>query len=105
VEDSERGRVLSAVVPLPTGVSWCQLIHARHTSYLICCSQPVFIYVYFKEYSDTEQSLTYFSEKMVETSGTSVVLMGFMMQVVAHLNSVEQHITSAIKNSFTYYPL
>jgi hypothetical protein len=56
------------------------------------------LYIYFKEYSDTEQSLTYPSEKLVETVGAAVTLMESMMAEVAHLNSVEQHITSAIKN-------
>jgi hypothetical protein len=51
-----------------------------------------------------QKSITYPSE-MVETLGTSVVLMYFMMQELIHLNSVEQHIISAIKNSFTSYLL
>jgi hypothetical protein len=38
------------------------------------------VFIYFKEYSDTEQSLTYPSQKVVETLGTSVALMEFMMQ-------------------------
>jgi hypothetical protein len=60
---------------------------------------PANVFIYFKECSDTEQSLTYPSEKLVETVGTAVTLMGCMMAEVAHLNSLEQHITAAIKNS------
>jgi hypothetical protein len=52
-----------------------------------------------KEYSDTEQSLTCPSEKLVETDGAAVILMESMMAEVAHLNSVEQHITAAIKHN------
>jgi hypothetical protein len=55
-------------------------------------------FIYFKVYCDTEQSLTY-SEKLVETVGTSVTLIKSMMAEVAHLNLMEQHITAAIKNS------
>jgi hypothetical protein len=40
-------------------------------------------YVYFKEYSDTEQSLTYPSEELVETA---VTLMEKIMAEVTHLN-------------------
>jgi hypothetical protein len=56
------------------------------------------VFIYFKEYSDAEQSLTYPSEKLVETVGTSVTLLETMMAMVAHLNSEEQHIKTAIKN-------
>jgi hypothetical protein len=58
--------------------------------------------IYFKEHSDTEQSLTYPSEKLVETVGTAVTLMEYMMAEVAHFSSVEQHITAAIKNSIDF---
>jgi hypothetical protein len=54
------------------------------------------VFIYFNKYSDTDQSLTYPSEKLVETVGAAVNLMESMM---AHLNSVEQYITAAIKNS------
>jgi hypothetical protein len=57
------------------------------------------VFIYFKEYSDTERSLTYPSEKLVKTVGTAVTSMEPMMTEVAHLNSVEQHITAAIKNN------
>jgi hypothetical protein len=56
------------------------------------------VFIYFKEYSDTEQSLTYPSGKLMEIVGTSVTLLESIMAGVAHLNSVEKHITAAIKN-------
>jgi hypothetical protein len=56
------------------------------------------VIIYFKKCGDTEQSLTY-PEKLVETVGTTVILMESVMAEVAHLSSVEQHITAAIKNS------
>jgi hypothetical protein len=60
------------------------------------------VFIYFKEYSDTEQSLTYPSEKLVETVGAAVTLMKSTMTEVANLNSVEHHITAAIKNSIDF---
>jgi hypothetical protein len=42
------------------------------------------VFIYFKEYSDTEQSLFYPSEKLLETVGTAVALMESMMAEVAH---------------------
>jgi hypothetical protein len=60
------------------------------------------VFVYFKEHSDTEQSLTYPSEKLVETVGTAVTLNESMMAEVAHLSSVEKHITAAITNSIEF---
>jgi hypothetical protein len=41
---------------------------------------PANVFIHFKEHSDTEQSLTYPSEKLVETVGTAVTLMESMMQ-------------------------
>jgi hypothetical protein len=60
------------------------------------------VFIYFKEYSDTEQFLTYPSEKLVETVAAAVTIMESMMAEVAHLNSVGQHITAAIKNSIDF---
>jgi hypothetical protein len=57
------------------------------------------VFIYFKEYSDTEQCLTYPSEKLVETVGAAVTIMESMMAEVAHLKSLEQRITAAIKNN------
>jgi hypothetical protein len=53
------------------------------------------VFIYFKKYSDTEQSPTYPSEKLF----AAATLIESVMAEVAHLNSVEQHITAAIKNS------
>jgi hypothetical protein len=39
---------------------------------------------------------------LVETVGTAVTLMECMMAEMAHLSSVEQHITAAIKNSIDF---
>jgi hypothetical protein len=60
------------------------------------------VFILFKEYSDAEQSLTYPSEKLVETVGAAVTLMKSVMTEVAHLNSVEQYITATINNSIDF---
>jgi hypothetical protein len=39
---------------------------------------------------------------MMETVGTAVTLMKSMIAEVAHLNTMEQHITAAIKNSIDF---
>jgi hypothetical protein len=44
------------------------------------------VFIYFKEYIDTGQSLIYPSEKLVETVCTSVTLLETMMAEEAHLN-------------------
>jgi hypothetical protein len=56
-------------------------------------------FIYFKEYSHTEQSLIYPSEKLVETVGISVTVLENIMADVAHLGSVKESITGAIENS------
>jgi hypothetical protein len=56
------------------------------------------VFIHFKEFSDTEQSLTK-PEKLVETVGTDGTLMESVMVEVAHLNSLWQHFIAAIKNS------
>jgi hypothetical protein len=45
-----------------------------------------------------QKFLNYSSETLVETAGNSVNLMEPMVAEMAHLNSVEQHTTAAIKN-------
>jgi arginine deiminase len=40
-----------------------------------------------------------FFEKLIETVGAAVTPLESMIAEVAHLNSLEQHITAAIKNS------
>jgi hypothetical protein len=73
-------------------------MHACLTSKVLL-STNVFIVWRTVEYSDTKQSLTCPSEKLVETVGTTVTLMESMMAEVAHLSSVQHHIPAAIKNS------
>jgi hypothetical protein len=49
------------------------------------------VFIYFKEYSDTKQSLTYPSEKLVVTVGTSVTTGdydGRVVVVVIYLTSL-----------------
>ncbi|XP_023725955.1 ATP-dependent RNA helicase DBP2-like [Cryptotermes secundus] len=55
-----------------------------------------------EECSDTEQFLTCPSEKLVETVGTAVTLMECIVAKVGHFNSVEQHITTAIKSTIDF---
>jgi hypothetical protein len=61
--------------------------------YKTCLKSEVLLwtndFIYFKEYSDTEQSLIYTSQKLVKTDGTAVTLMESMMAEVAHLNSIQ----------------
>jgi len=59
-------------------------------------------FTYFKEYKDNEQSLTYPSERLVETVSASVTVLDGMMAEVAHTYSVEEKITAAIKNTIDF---
>ena len=56
-------------------------------------------FIYFKEYKDNKQSLTYPSERLVETVSASVTLLECMMAEVAHTYSVGEKSTAAIKNT------
>jgi hypothetical protein len=58
--------------------------------------------LYFKEYEDGRQSLTYSSEKLVETVGASLSLLESMMANVAHMGSVEEKITVNIKQTIDF---
>jgi hypothetical protein len=73
----------------------CDACKTRLTSEMLLRTS---VFVYFNEYSDAEQSLTYPSEKLALTVGAAVTLMESMMAEVADLNSVEQHITAALIN-------
>jgi hypothetical protein len=67
-----------------------------------CLTSPVIstnAFIYFKEYKDNKHSLTYPSERLVETVSASVTLLDGMMVEVAHTYSVEEKITAAIKNT------
>jgi hypothetical protein len=55
------------------------------------------IYTGFKEHSSTVQSLTYPTEKMVETVDTAVTVFENVMSIVAHLETVELYLTNTIK--------
>jgi hypothetical protein len=63
---------------------------------------PTEAFIYFKEYKDDEKSLTYPSERLVETVRASVTLLDGMMAEVAHTYSVEEEITAAIKNTVDF---
>jgi hypothetical protein len=57
------------------------------------------VYLGFKECSSTVHSLTYPTEKLVETVGTAVTILEGMILEVAQLDTVKCCITSAIKES------
>ena len=59
-------------------------------------------FIYFKEYKDNKQSLTYPSERLVETVGASVTLLDRMMAEVAHTYSVGEKSTAAIKKTVDF---
>ena len=61
------------------------------------------IFTSFKECSRTVQSLTYPTEKLVETVGTAVTVLEDMISEVAHLYTVESCITGAIKESVNFH--
>ena len=63
---------------------------------------PLDIYTGFKKHSSTVQSLTYPTEKLVETVGTAVTVLGNVMSMVADLESVELYATDAIKKEVDF---
>jgi len=71
-----------------------------------CLTSPVMMstnaFIYFKEYRDDKLSLTYPSERLVETVSASVTVLDGMMAEVAHTYSVEEKITAAIKNTVDF---
>jgi hypothetical protein len=58
----------------------------------ICLTSEVLprtsVFIYFKEYSGTEQSLTYPSEKLVQTVGAAVTLMELPLRTALTLNGL-----------------
>jgi hypothetical protein len=58
--------------------------------------------IYFKEYRDDKQSLTYPSKRLVETVSASVTVLEDMMAKVAHTDSVEEKITGEIKKTVDF---
>jgi hypothetical protein len=73
---------------------------ARHVSSPAMLSISAF--VYFKEYKDDGQSLTYPSERLIETVSSSVTVLEKMMAEVAHAYSVEEKIRATIKNTIDF---
>jgi hypothetical protein len=63
---------------------------------------PLDIYTGFKEHSITVQSLTYPTEKLVETVRTAATVLENVMSMVSHLDSVESHVTDAIKKGVDF---
>ena len=64
--------------------------------------KPLHIYMGFEEHSSIVQSLTYPTEKLVETAGTAVTVLENVMSVVGHLESVELYVTDAIKKGVDF---
>jgi hypothetical protein len=58
------------------------------------------IYTGFKEHSSTVQSLTYPTEKLVETVGTAVSVLQNVISKGAYLESVQLCVTDAIKEGY-----
>jgi len=56
----------------------------------------------FKEHNCIVQSLTYPTEKLVETAGTAVTVLENVTSMVAHLESVELYVTDAIKKGVNF---
>ena len=84
----------------------CVLHAVRCDDCKTCLTSPVMLstnaFIYFKEYKDNEQSLTYPSERLVETVSACVNMLDGMMTEVAHTYSVEEKITAAIKNTVDF---
>ena len=59
-------------------------------------------FIYFKEYEEDKQFLTYPSEKLVETVGASISLLESKIAKVPHMGSVEEKITVAIKETVDF---
>ena len=68
-----------------------------------CLTSPMLLatnaFMYFKEYDEYKQFLTYPSKMLVETVGASISLLESKMAMVAHMGSVEEKMTVAIKDS------
>ena len=60
------------------------------------------VYIGFKQCSSTVHSLTYPTEKLVETVGTAVNILEGMISEVAHLDTVKCCITSTVKESVIF---
>jgi hypothetical protein len=71
-----------------------------HGDYDACKTSQVLLSANI-EYRDTEQSLAYPPERLMESVGTDVTPVESVMAYVAYLNSVEQNFTAAIKTALT----
>jgi len=71
-----------------------------------CLTSPMLLgtnaFIYFKKYEKDKQLLTYPSEKLVETVGASISLLESKMAKVAHMGSVEEKMTVAIKETVDF---
>jgi uncharacterized protein YjbI with pentapeptide repeats len=63
---------------------------------------PTDVNIGFKACRSTVKSLTYPTEKLVETVGAAVIVLEGMMLEVAHLETVKSSITDAIKESVNF---
>jgi len=63
---------------------------------------PLDVYTGFQEHSSRVQSLTYPTEKLVQTVGTAVTVLENVMSMVAHLVSVELYATDATKKGIGF---
>ena len=63
---------------------------------------PLDIYTGVKEHSSTVQSVTYPTEKLVETVGTAVTVLENVLSILAHLESVELYVTDDIKKGVDF---
>jgi len=63
---------------------------------------PTDVYISFKECSSTVHSLTYPTEKLVETVGTAVTDLEGMISQVAYFDTVKSCITCAIKENIRF---
>jgi hypothetical protein len=59
-------------------------------------------FIYFKENGEDKEFLTYPSEKLVETVSASISLLDSKMAKVAHMGSVEEKMTVAIRETFNF---
>jgi len=75
-------------------------------AYKVCllskASLPTDVYTNFKECSSIVHSLTYPTEKLVETLGIAVTVLECMIMEEAYLDTVKSCITTAIKESVSF---
>jgi hypothetical protein len=60
------------------------------------------VFIFFKEYEEDKQSLTYPSKNLVETVNASLSLLESMMENYAHMGSVEEKVTFALKETIDF---